>query len=857
MKKSRFGSWIIGFVLVGGVFALPAEGAVRRVDVNSSCVSSCDGSSWALAYTELRDALAAAAGGDEIWVADGTYYPSALCTSPCSTTDRAKTFNISNPAVSVWGGFAGTETLRTQRNPATNVTILSGDIDRDSNWNVDSDNSYHVVTYSVANASARLDGFTVMMGCANGTNDATHKDDQGGAIQIRSVSAKCLAGGPYIENCIIDRNYGSDHGAVNDHALSTYISDCTFTDNVAGVRGAALLVEHGSTEVIDCVFDGNSVSSVAGCQTTTTPGAGGAVWLGREASDASCTGVSEPTFLNCDFIDNEAEQGGAIWSMNSSFSLNLCLFKDNLASAPGSYLGGDCGCTSSQLGTLTNEGHGGAIWAGRTDEDCLPVEILIENTDFGLSSNPASQYNYAINKGGAIFLDGDDASNTITAVIDRCDFYGERTAGPSSGCLGTGYSDPQGGGAIWAKDATLTIRDSSFIANQTTYANYIGSAVYAQDSTLLVDDCSFNGNNSRANGTVYTKDSPSTWNNTVFSGNWVTGGESSALEIKNNSATLTNCTFSANARTDSASSANSEAVQFNSSGTLAATNTIFWDELAGGDSLPSEIKLTLSSTLTLTNCDVRGGQGQIVNFNCGSCTPTTGDTMTNCINSDPLFTDANGADNVLGTADDNLHLGSTSPCKNTGTNTGLTLAFDIEGSRRIADTTVDIGAYERCAGNGDCLDSDCASGRTCSSGVCGGSVTAIWPTCNSGADYCEGVYCMTDECSHDDQCAGGEVCCSHSCETGDCCDDSNCSGATPVCVSNDCVECSEDCHCIGDLPYCVANECVECTSNGHCDFGDICCNNVCQNWDCCVIGAGCGHGSTCCDDHTCQSFCPL
>ena len=30
--------------------------------------------------------------------------------------------------VGIYGGFLGTETLRSQRNPASNVTVLSGDI---------------------------------------------------------------------------------------------------------------------------------------------------------------------------------------------------------------------------------------------------------------------------------------------------------------------------------------------------------------------------------------------------------------------------------------------------------------------------------------------------------------------------------------------------------------------------------------------------------------------------------------------------------------------------------------------------------------------------------------------------------
>jgi len=76
----------------------------------------------------------------------------------------------------VYGGFDGVEDdALTDRDPATHVTILSGDIDNnDSQTPVITDtttvtgnttNSYHVVTGA---SGATLDGFTITAGYANG-----------------------------------------------------------------------------------------------------------------------------------------------------------------------------------------------------------------------------------------------------------------------------------------------------------------------------------------------------------------------------------------------------------------------------------------------------------------------------------------------------------------------------------------------------------------------------------------------------------------------------------------------------------------------------------------------------------------
>ena len=62
------------------------------------------------------------------------------------------------------GGFAGNESSFDKRDPATNVTILSGDIGVGGD---NSDNSYHVVCS--LSPLVVLDGFTITGGNANGT----------------------------------------------------------------------------------------------------------------------------------------------------------------------------------------------------------------------------------------------------------------------------------------------------------------------------------------------------------------------------------------------------------------------------------------------------------------------------------------------------------------------------------------------------------------------------------------------------------------------------------------------------------------------------------------------------------------
>ena len=236
------------FVLAAALLVgLPQSSfGAATIFVKSTASGANNGTSWANAFTSLQSALTAAASGDEIWVAAGTYKPTA-------TADRNFSFALKN-GVGVYGGFAGTETMRSQRNPATNVTILSGDI---GTGGVATDNSYHVVTSdSTVTSTGILDGFTVTGGQADGASDPT---DRGGGAYVN------LGSPSFVQVIFSGNSAGNRGGGVRVAAGSPSFTNCTFQGNVASTAGAGLSAASvGSMQVKGCVFRGNVVGNSTG-----------------------------------------------------------------------------------------------------------------------------------------------------------------------------------------------------------------------------------------------------------------------------------------------------------------------------------------------------------------------------------------------------------------------------------------------------------------------------------------------------------------------------------------------------------------------------------------------------------------
>jgi len=236
-------------ILVATLFALTlffvggsvwAQVPVRHVD--GSVPASGDGLTWSTAYKTIQEAVnGATVPLTDIWVKQGTY----LLTSQINVDKR----------VGIYGGFAGSETARSQRNWLANVTTINGQV-----------SVYHCF-YVTANAV--IDGFTITGGNANGS---VYPDNCGGGIYNDSFSTT-------IRNCILYNNTAKWGGGIYNDTIpgpSTWpfppgfipnepmITNCTFHHNTATIHGGGIYNQFCYPTITNCTFYANTASQFGG-----------------------------------------------------------------------------------------------------------------------------------------------------------------------------------------------------------------------------------------------------------------------------------------------------------------------------------------------------------------------------------------------------------------------------------------------------------------------------------------------------------------------------------------------------------------------------------------------------------------
>jgi len=263
--------------LLCGILGAPlilAPAAVIRVKADAPGYNG--GTSWEFAFTNLQQALEWAQPGDELWVAAGTY-------RPLETVTTCGVFHISDRKA-VYGGFAGTETTREQRDWQVNPTMLTGN-----------PTCYRSVVQVVPGLNStnrqRLDGFVI-----TGANNVypTGGTDRGGALYAVS--------GAIIANCRIEGNTGWEAGGAVVEGNSTgpipLVTNCMFAANVA--RGSGYIaggLKASRATIVDCEFRENQVNAAG-------VGAGGSAALLVYACDViNCVIYDHTEFTGTELSD--------------------------------------------------------------------------------------------------------------------------------------------------------------------------------------------------------------------------------------------------------------------------------------------------------------------------------------------------------------------------------------------------------------------------------------------------------------------------------------------------------------------------------------------------------------------------
>jgi len=398
------------------------------VYVNASATGANDGTSWASAFTSLQTAIDISSPNSQLWVAEGSYGNNASI--------------ILRSNISIYGGFAGTETSLNQRNPALHPAVIYG--------------SNTVRCVAATNCTnTRLDGFTITRGNPGAAAP-------GGGVFVSG-------GNPIISNCVITAN-----AAPNSSSASN-------------IRGAGVYVTGDATvQLIDCEISQNQAGYA-----TTSPGAagqgGGVAVVGASlvmtrcvvANNSAAAGIGSSCAGGNPFGGCAGDHGGGIRLDNATLTLDQCELRGNRAPAGGG--GAGCSWGGSANGGFRG-GSGGALYTTNSVVNAGNTLFLNNSAGNGGSAGtslwgtPVSS-NGVGGSGGAIYASGG------SVTLRNCTIAGNSAGRGGSGTNGGGDAGPGAGGGIFVSGTTLSIANSilwdnvgygTALANQVSPTNLAG-----------------------------------------------------------------------------------------------------------------------------------------------------------------------------------------------------------------------------------------------------------------------------------------------------------------------------------------------------------------------------------------------
>ncbi|MBK7304584.1 MAG: hypothetical protein IPI90_15405 [Saprospiraceae bacterium] len=651
------------------------------VYVNVSATGTKDGSSWKDAFTDLQTAIDVAAEGSELWIAKGTYRPSGAVPITNGFTLKSN--------LSLYGGFAGTETNLNQRDVNKNLTTISGDKNGDDdpadNKKNRTDNAKHTFYAGSAVINTSLDGLTISGGSTAGSTGVNDDRRGGGFLCFGAVA---------ITNCVFKNNYGYYGGGFYPRGgvANFILKDCLLTDNTADFGGGMYIVTPGGL-VDNCRFEANQSASYgtgiyiassgtiiqnsvfeSNVMTGTTNAGGAGIYM--SGSTSSLVNVK---FIGNTITGSSGIRGGALFVNSCNTTISDCEFTDNRA---------------------TNSG--GAVHVNGINETTKFIRCKFDNN--------------SSNFGGAItnYNSSTATASPIKVEYEDCSFF-KNTASTSGGAVSNGFKVKAsfknctftentarfGAGVFAQNDETeVSLIESDFITNNAS-DNGGGFCINA-GMKCLVDLCKFEGNSATVGGGMYiVEDSLDLTQLTLTNSSFIYNSgleQAGAVNLQNADSYVNNCLFANNFALEGTGAGGAFSINVADGDNTTVkfiNNTFALNQAVVGSAISpftdgsAELKIQALNNIFYNpngnNYEVEGGDPifQSLGGNLASDKTFNLNGPNDDTEKDPLFVDE---------LNDDFKLKAASPCVNRGISHPDVYKYDIEG--RIRDNMPDKGCHE-------------------------------------------------------------------------------------------------------------------------------------------------------------------
>lgn len=290
-------------------------------------------------------------------------------------------------------------------------------------------------------------------------------------------------------------SFFSAGGAINGNASTIQLDNTRFEANQAGYVGGAIYVYGGWQDPVttprmnlivnNCLFTGNFVLKDPSSGFTSPP-AGGAIQLEDQ---------TKGSFYNCRFINNHAQQGGAVASYRTVTEFQGCVFQNNDASGSGGSDG-----LGGAIFVISDDNPGDSTLGGTVNRPSAKLTV----TD-SLFRGPGGGA-LSAQQGGGIFVAGDlhsmygqGVNRNGTLEINRATVILQRVVFAD---LATGGGGNNTGGALTADFVNLSA-DHCIVQNCSTSQNG-GGFQFTRESNVNVTNTTFANNSGGALGGAIT-----------------------------------------------------------------------------------------------------------------------------------------------------------------------------------------------------------------------------------------------------------------------------------------------------------------------------------------------------------------